>query len=516
MNGNRILSVGWIVAVPLILSHCKKDPGEGAAKAVEEAGYELSLDAYLRAVESNDLAALRSMDEAGFDLTLTDPQGRSGLHAAAGHDAIAVVDFLLEKGFEIDAADQLGRTPLMTAVVSSSPATVRHLLARGADPQKKDAKHYKPLMLAVLEGRADMVEVLSPYVRRDLNDALLAASILGQTEVIDELTNYGASVYARYEDGRTPLMLAAEYGHPETVDFLLAIGANRFAMDEQGRTAADLATGAGHHQLAQRLADAPVQGDFELLEPVELSESLLAQATPQPAPETSSNQPDESPVESDSYAPLTPSDPDQKKSVDSLSGATISAIISDQGATAPPHSTSSPTPSSPAKQPASHSALSKNPPVVMRAYRQKELPIQIESTSPDGAQIKIAGTQSTFIKKGQALPNTSLQLLDIKRRMRSGKTDHGAATDVSVVTLKDTSTEVTREFTVGVSALAHDPVALIEDTTTRQYYIARTGQKFHTADGQTYRVADVRANQVVIEHVDSAETTTLFLRGPRG
>ena len=98
-------------------------------------------------------------------------------------------------------------------------------------------------MLAVREGSSGAVVELAPYDREDLDPALLLAALVGKEQVIDALTNYGASVYARMDDGRTPLMIAAQNGHEEAVKLLLEIGSSRYTKDPEGRTAAGIPRG---------------------------------------------------------------------------------------------------------------------------------------------------------------------------------------------------------------------------------------------------------------------------------
>ena len=531
------------LGVCLVLVSCKKDPGTGSREAVEEAGYEMTPEALFRAAESEDAKALEAMLAGGMSLDAKSATGQTALHAAAGAGAIKSIAFLLDKGMPVDVTDLGGRTPLMEAVLRSDGATVRHLLAQGADPRAKDVEMYKPLMLAVREGRANMVSELAPYVREDLDDALLVASILGEAEVIDELTNYGASVYARLDDGRTPLMLAAQNGKDDAADMLLAIGANRFGMDSQGRTASDLAREAGHVELADRLADEPIAGDFELSEPAELGAEMVQEMTehqleavaavgddtttgPGGAPGLPGTDPDAGVAGTQDEAPVSapspgeaggtlgslPSNP-SRGPLEALEGAVVgSAELSGTpgGAVAQP----SPVESQGGGNP--EGTTKAEVPIVMRSYREKELPLRVDSTAADAAEVRVAGGDPVTVKQGSTIPGSSLQIVHITRRMQSGKNDGGKPVEVSVVAVKDSKTGVERDLVVGLPALAHDPVALVEDASSGKYYVARTGQRFRSASGDDYLVGDVRPNQIVVENLQTGETTTLPLRGPRG
>lgn len=531
-----------VALVPLV--SCKKAPGEGQRRTVEDAGYAMTPADFLRAAESDDTKAMEAMIAAGMGVETVDGEGRTALHAAAGAGSAKVAAFLLDHGLGIDVVDQAGRTPLMEAVLKADPEMVRYLLRQGADPSLKDTGRYKPLMLAVKEGRSEMVAELAPYVRQDLDDALLAASILGEADVIDELTNYGASIYARVEDGRTPLMLAAQHGRVEAVEMLLDIGANRFTMDTQGRIAADLAREAGYEELGDRLAGEPTEGDFELSADDALAEDMVSEVeggqaavvdgngSTSPAGDEGTG---DASLGSGEVAMIDPEGEQRDASVaegegptgpggdDSRGGATVTrrtggapeleGVIVGGGPAEVPE-TAVRTDAIAAAGDAGAERI--NPPVVMRAYRQSELPLRVESTSTDTAVVQVVGGARHEVVVGATVPGSTLKVVRISRKMQSGKENEGVPVEVSVVTVSDERTGVARDLTVGLPALAHEPVALVEDASTGKYYVARTGQRFRTAGGDDFLVGDVRPNQIVVENLKTGETRTILLSGPRG
>lgn len=522
-----------------------KERSEVVREELSEKGYEMTQEAFFRAAESDDLAALTKLIVGGMPVETRDTTGRTALHAAAGSGALKSVDFLLEQGMAVDATDDKGRTPLMEAVVRSTPETVRYLLRQGADPSLKDQDQYKPLMLAVKEGRQSMVPELAAYVREDLDDALLAAAILGQAKVIDSLTNFGASVYARVPDGRTALMLAAQKGNEDTVDMLLAIGANRFAMDSEGRMAADFAQLGGFEELATRLAEEPREGDFELEEPAELGLEMvqrLDEADPlspagsreDPGTELAGNDPLES-GETDDGAAAGPTGASLDDPASAAAGTgrsqpiagrqpLVSSAIRKAARSRPPEPLEGAILGNPTTS-AAQAAAAADPdapagppsePLVMRLFQQKVLPLRIESVEEDHAVVRLAGGPPEEVKVGSTIPGSSLKVIRVERKMRSGKDDQGAPIEVSVVEVSDETNGKQRELVAGLQAHAHDPVALVEDAETGRFFVARVGQRFRSADGTDYLVADVRPNQIVIEDEKSRQTTTIRLRGPRG
>lgn len=509
--------MGLVACGPLL--SCKKERQEVTREELSEAGYGLDREDYFRAAQSDDLKALKRMLSGGIALDARDSTGRSALHAAAGAGAMGSIDFLLDQGMEVDVIDDMGRTPMMEAALRSTPETLRYLLRQGADPSIKDKDKYKPMMLVVKEGRHEMVAELALYVREDLDDALLVAAIMGQAKVIDELTNFGASIYARLEDGRTPLMLAAQNGQREAVEMLLAIGANRFAMDSEGRMATDLAKLGDHEDLALRLADDPEEGDFELSDPAELGVemvSMVEQAGGENRSRSGVEVGEDLPVNEelasagawsipeDEGLPMSSLSQRPQGGVDSLEGATLEMRVQ-----------------RPAKNATDTAAgnevlVPNRPPVVMRSYREKELPMRVESVKDDSVTIRLAGGEKVEVAEGKTIPGSSLKVIRVERKMLSGKENQGDPVEVSVVEVSDPRTGEKRELITGLPALAHDPLALVEDSASGRYYLARTGQKFSSVDGDEYRVTDVRPNQVIIENLKTRETTTISLRGPQG
>ncbi len=542
MNATTLAALGLGCSAFFLLPGCGKRE-EAVRQELKESGYDLTPEAWFRAAESDDTTALSRLLKGGIELDVRNGAGDSALHAAAAAGMQKSAGFLLDRGMAVDLPGGQDRTPLMSAVIDGRPAMVRYLLKQGADPLKKDADGFKPLMIAVREGRADMVAELAAYDREDLDNALLAAALLGQPEVIDELTNYGASLYARMDDGRTALMLAAENGHTETVDLLLEIGANRFSMDEQGRIAADLAREAGHEDLALALAAEPGAEEFGIEEPEDAGMEMLASLErdvgegetsageipwkapgamgPLPRTGSSSASPGEAPA-SEQEGGLAGSQPWNRPVPGASAPATGAAPVSLEGAVIARAAGDSPRERAVAEDPAEPSAVAETPSasgevdLVMRSFRQRELPLRIETAAPGRVTVRVAGGPPREVAVGAAIPGSPLKVVRVDRRMRETKENDGRPVEISVIEIEDESTGRRRELVAGIPATAHDPVALVEDAATGRRYVARAGQKFRDAGGAEYSVVDVRPNQMVIEKTGSGEVWTIPLRGSRG
>ncbi len=466
-----------------LLPSCKKR-GETVKSELGEAGYQLTTEDWFRASRANDVPALKKFISAKFAADARNAEGDSALHAAAAAGAQGAADFLLNCGLAVDLRGAAECTPLMAAVLGDQTEMVRWLLRQGADPSLKDRDGFKPLMLAVREGRPAAVGELAAYHREDLDSALLLAALVGRADVIDALTNFGASVYARMEDGRTPLMIAAENGHADAVKLLIDIGASRFTSDPDGRTAADLATTSGHPEIAALISRDPLPAELALESPAEIAKSMDASVDVGNSGEAG--------------PPRAASMP--------IDGETLSSPVASQ---AKP------------KSPAAGSAVREPfpmPPLVMRHYREKEVPVSVKSVAGDTATVRIAGapTREVSVRVGESIPGSNLIIVRVHRRMEDSKLSLGRPAEISVVEVRDRSTGSTREWISGVPAKAHDPVALVEDAATGKRYLASPGQRFKGADGAEYLISDVRPNQMIIQEVASGAVQTIPLRGARG
>lgn len=483
-----------IAALILALLPSCKQRGEAEKSDLSEAGYQLTTADWFRASRDNDASALKKFTSAGFAVGTLDDAGDSALHAAAAAGAQDSADFLLNRGLSVDLRGAAKRTPLMAAVIGHQTEMVRWLLRQGADPSLKDEEGFKPLMLAVREGSKGAVAELAPYNRGDLDPALLLAALVGRAEVIDELTNYGASIYARMDDGRTPLMIAAENGHAEAVELLLDIGSSRFTVSSDGRTAADFAE--NFPEIAALIVREPVADEMSLESPEEIADTMAAFV-------------DAAAVSSDEIGPpadgpaLAGVGEARREPVASIAGATLSSpVVASSGSSAAAPSVE----------------VFPMPALAMRHYREKEMPVSVKSVKGETATLTLAGasTREVQVRAGETIPGSRLVVVRVRRRMEDSKVNPGADSEISVMEVRDADTGATREWIAGVPSKAHDPVALVEDEATGKRYLASPGQRFTGADGAEYLISDVRPNQMIIQEISTGAVRTIPLRGPRG
>ena len=243
------------LALLALLTGCGREKDEKARNTLHEAGFDYSVDDFLRAAREGKEGVVREFLKAGMNPDVTGERGVTAIAGAAAGGHGHVVDLLLAHGAKPNAATPEGQTALMAAAQSGDEQAVTALLAAGADAQAKDSGGLSPLAAAVLAGHAAVVMLLAEGASGSLDHALQLAAVKGHTPVMAVLMDRGASPLAVSVDGRTPMMFAAQYGHTGAVKLLRQRGASVTALDENLKTAANHAEENGHGDVAAYLRE---------------------------------------------------------------------------------------------------------------------------------------------------------------------------------------------------------------------------------------------------------------------
>jgi ankyrin repeat protein len=211
--------------------------------------------ALIWAASHNDKEMVDLLLSAGADPKAANEFGASALYAAADFADPAITVKLLKAGADPNAALMSGETPVMAAAREGHVNTVRALLEGGADPNAREKNGQQTaLMWAIAGGYSAVTEQLVQHkadvnaksrtgntalmfaARGDLasartllnagadpnlaipdwgGTALIIASTMGQSAIVDELLNHGADVNQRDQNSFTALHAAvrnSDYG----------------------------------------------------------------------------------------------------------------------------------------------------------------------------------------------------------------------------------------------------------------------------------------------------------------
>lgn len=112
----------------------------------------------IRAVATNDVAALSNVIRRGADVNLRDSEGRTLLMQA---EQLPVAEWLIQHGADVNAGDKLDENPLIIAARFNRTDIVKLLIAAKANPSPLSKKvNLTPLGEAQARGDADMAQLL--------------------------------------------------------------------------------------------------------------------------------------------------------------------------------------------------------------------------------------------------------------------------------------------------------------------------------------------------------------------
>ena len=256
----------------------------GSAVAILSVAQAQSDDTRLvAAMQSRDVATVRTLLAEGVGVNTTDAETATALHWAAHWNDTEAVRLLLDAGADPNARNRFDVTPLHEAALQLNSEMVQALLEAGADPNAAFGDGETVVMTAARTGHAGVLGLLLEH-GGDISaaegwhgqTALMWAAQENHADAARLLIEHGASVNRRstahdwveieYSAGNvpktrdvgglTPLHFAARHGSTEVAAVLLAAGADLTATEPMYElTPLQTAIVNGHYTLAMRLIE---------------------------------------------------------------------------------------------------------------------------------------------------------------------------------------------------------------------------------------------------------------------
>jgi ankyrin repeat protein len=189
------------------------------------------------ATHANRPPVVVALIQAGADIKVLDPKGRTALGIAADLGLLEIVRTMLSCGVKPDLADK-PVSPLVRASRGGHLEIVRLLLKAGADPNR-----------------------ISAYGN---SSALADAIEKNHVDVVHELIKAGANVNTPVEDDCTALQYAIPTGNTELIRFLLEAGADVNARNWWGGNALHSAADSGSVEIVRQMIEAGAEIDLPL------------------------------------------------------------------------------------------------------------------------------------------------------------------------------------------------------------------------------------------------------------
>ena len=202
--------------------------------------------AYLVATSEGHHRLLRLTLRHGATVDDKDSWNGTGLIRAAERGHALIVGELLQAGIDHDHVNRIGYQAIHEAVwlgqdIASYATTVRVLAAGGVELARESVREgLTPLEMAQRRGFERLERILTIVTTtpapRDADAALLRAAREGDADAAAVALRAGASLEARDERRRTPLLLAATHDHVDVARVLVALGADPDALDDRHDT----------------------------------------------------------------------------------------------------------------------------------------------------------------------------------------------------------------------------------------------------------------------------------------
>ncbi|MBW0001505.1 MAG: ankyrin repeat domain-containing protein [Verrucomicrobia bacterium] len=467
---NRWTAVLCLVGCVLIAG-CSRSKNE-VIQDLQRLNLKFTTEDYVRSAGLGDMKALGLFLEAGIDPNALNSDGITALIAAAAHGRMAAVKFLLDHNADPNAAGKSGQTPLMAAAENNHADILQWLLDRRANPAAKDHNGWTALLKAVYRNNVTCVQLLAERDRQGLGRGLLVASLLGFKDAVKTLLDNGAEADARSEDRRTPLMLAASKGNKEIVKMLLDAGADPALTDRTGETAESLANAQGFAEVTTMLRDAP---------------PLAADQKPKTSPAQGNNNNTQA-VASNEIADIA----DQE-------------LLSEAGPGRSPGrlANGSPAGNTPGGRPSLRNV------VTVTEIHENFLPVTLTDVQGRKAHLRSRDGGQFTVSVGDQLPGLNYEVIGVETRNVSDK--DGNPVDASRVKLRQATTGETLSLIKGIPAREKGSFVTLRFPPQGETIQVGLDQEFKIPDdpAHTYKVIDIRPEQVIVRRVEDGQVWTL-------
>ena len=212
------------------------------------------------ATSSGNKEMVKTLIDAGANISAQTYDGVTPLHNAAANDSVELAQLLLTAGADANACNIDHETPLHVAALFGGKRLASLLIDAGSDISAKDCYENTALHIAAAHESLGIVQLLlssgaDPNVVNNNGDTVVHHAVADGPNSIELLLEKGADNHSRDQFGDTPLHRAAQSSASLLKVFLRA-GADHTVVNDYGFTPLHQAAAYGDIEQIQILLDA--------------------------------------------------------------------------------------------------------------------------------------------------------------------------------------------------------------------------------------------------------------------
>jgi death-associated protein kinase len=223
----------------------------------------LMMEEMLLASKDGKLDSIQNMLHVNPDLDFINYRDSetddTGLHIAARHGHLPIIEFLLQRKADPNARNKIGRTPSHDAAANGHANILDLLFRSGSDMNAQDMNGHTALHISCKEHHvstailAVRVGCQTDIIDQQCQTALHIACHEGLLPVVQVMCAFGCNTNVQDQNGLTPLHWASKNGDSEMVRYLLLSGADCDIMSKDQVRCEDMARGESHNSVADLL-----------------------------------------------------------------------------------------------------------------------------------------------------------------------------------------------------------------------------------------------------------------------
>lgn len=189
---------------------------------------------FIKAIKKQDKIKVRAMIKNGFDVNMSNEDGRTALMMAVQVGDLNILKMLIKAGANLEQTAKENETTFLYACrVTEDVKVIEYLIKQGVNTKARNVFGHNALFIAAENNKSwKVVEYLINTKLYNINDQncnynytpLMAAVRYNTIDVVNVLVDHGANLYAKDADGWLPVLHAGANYDDNPINLIRLIG----------------------------------------------------------------------------------------------------------------------------------------------------------------------------------------------------------------------------------------------------------------------------------------------------